>query len=355
MKNLLLRQYQKYPAMQIQDMVKLIYQNEFAGGHLVRNEQDSLSRLEEECRTLTLRTGTLFDTFENIGNGLCRLHLAALPDGTDMATLNRFFVNSANPVRGSVTRFEEKLDVLRQCCMEKTLPYDLGELNDYLAGLKSKGYPPVGHSAAYRAAYAPAYRVVQTVYRDFFDIFTRIETLRKTKEKVYVAIDGGSAAGKTTLAALIQGVYDCNVFHLDNFFLRPWQRTVQRLKEPGGNVDYERFNDEVIAGLKSGRAFEYRAYDCRTQALGAPILASPRKLNIIEGAYSMHPALIGFYDLKIYIQIQKDAQSARIIKRNGKAGYKRFSEEWIPLEDMYFKETNTADMADLLYHISLSR
>ena len=34
--------------MQIQDMVKLIYQNEFAGGHMIKNEKDSMKRLYEE-------------------------------------------------------------------------------------------------------------------------------------------------------------------------------------------------------------------------------------------------------------------------------------------------------------------
>jgi hypothetical protein len=32
LKNILLKQYKLYPKMQIQDMVKLIYQNEFASG-----------------------------------------------------------------------------------------------------------------------------------------------------------------------------------------------------------------------------------------------------------------------------------------------------------------------------------
>ena len=36
-KKALLMQYERYPGMQIADMVKLIYQNEFAGGHLITN------------------------------------------------------------------------------------------------------------------------------------------------------------------------------------------------------------------------------------------------------------------------------------------------------------------------------
>jgi len=81
MKGLLLRQYDLYPKMQIQDMVKLIYQNEFAGGHLIENEKDSLQKLQEECRYWERYSpnGRIpDDAFEEIGNGLCRFHLAAL-------------------------------------------------------------------------------------------------------------------------------------------------------------------------------------------------------------------------------------------------------------------------------------
>lgn len=47
-----------------------------------------------------------------------------------------------------------------------------------------------------------------------------------------VAIEGGSASGKTTLGELLQNVYDCPVFHMDDFFLRPEQRTEARFTQP---------------------------------------------------------------------------------------------------------------------------
>ena len=51
-KALLLKQYDLYPKMQIQHIVKLIYQNEFAGGHLIENEDDSLRKLQDELCSL---------------------------------------------------------------------------------------------------------------------------------------------------------------------------------------------------------------------------------------------------------------------------------------------------------------
>jgi uridine kinase len=136
---------------------------------------------------------------------------------------------------------------------------------------------------------------------------------------------------------------------MDDFFLRPQQRTPQRLKEVGGNVDYERFSDEVIAGLGCGREFSYRKFDCSLQALGGEITVKPKKLNIIEGSYSMHPKLIEAYDLKILLQIDEREQKERILKRSGKTMLERFINEWIPLEDAYLKAFGIKEKSGIVY------
>ncbi len=355
MKSLLLKQYELYPKMQIQDIVKLIYQNEFAGGHLITNEIDSMEHLKEECRSLWQRHSanrkiSIDKVFEEIGNGLCRLHLAALKSGViSLTTVNRFFVSTANSISGSIQSFEEKLDVLRQCCKDRELLFPLNELEVYLHDYRSQGYPPVSHSDNYRAAYSPAYRIVRLEYRDFFEIFCRIDALLKVQNSVKVAIDGNSGAGKSTLAFLISNVYDCNIFHMDNFFLRPEHKTEERLKEVGGNVDYIRFGQEIINGLQSGCEFQYRTYDCRQMTWGQSISVIPKKLNIIEGSYSMHPSLIKNYDLKIFLHINEKEQSLRILKREGAAMQKRFLREWIPLENRYFIDMKIQEQSDLVF------
>ena len=40
-----------------------------------------------------------------------------------------------------------------------------------------------------------------------------------------VAIDGNSASGKTTLSTQLSKLFDCNIFHIDDYFLNPSQRT----------------------------------------------------------------------------------------------------------------------------------
>ena len=103
----------------------------------------------------------------------------------------------------------------------------------------------------------------------------QIDLLLARQDRVIVALDGFCTAGKTTLAARLSETYDCHVIHMDDFFLRPEQRTPQRLAEPGGNVDYERFSEEILIPLKEGRPVTYRPYDCSAQALAQPVTLAP--------------------------------------------------------------------------------
>jgi uridine kinase len=174
-----------------------------------------------------------------------------------------------------------------------------------------------------------------------------IQQLLSEKETVIVAIDGNCTSGKTTLASQLAANYDCNVFHMDDFFLRPEQRTVERFAEIGGNVDYERFNEEVLLPLKSGKPFSYRPFDCSTFQLTNPVTVSPKKLNIIEGTYSLHSYFGDVYDLKILLTITPELQRERILQRPVFL-HKRFFEEWIPMENRYFDGFRIPEKCDLV-------
>lgn len=174
-----------------------------------------------------------------------------------------------------------------------------------------------------------------------------IQQLLCQKETVIVAIDGNCTSGKTTLASQLAANYDCNVFHMDDFFLRPEQRTPERFAEIGGNVDYERFNEEVLLPLKSGKPFSYRPFDCSTFQLTDPVTVRPKKLNIIEGTYSLHPYFGDIYDLKILLTISPELQRYRVLQRPAFL-HKRFFEEWIPMEDKYFDGFGVQLKSDLV-------
>lgn len=173
------------------------------------------------------------------------------------------------------------------------------------------------------------------------------EALRARKPVLRIAIDGRCGAGKTTLAACLQELWDCDVFHMDDFFLRPEQRTEERLREAGGNVDYERFLREVLDPLEEGRVFSYAAYDCKTRSMKPPVTVTPKPIRITEGSYSCHPALWDRYDLHVFLNVDPAEQLRRISLRAG-ADLRVFREKWIPMEEQYFSVCRIAERCELV-------
>ena len=156
--------------------------------------------------------------------------------------------------------------------------------------------------------------------------------------RAVLVIDGDSAAGKTTLAARVAERMDCNLFHMDDFFLPSALRTQARLSEPGGNVDYERFLTQVLTPLLTGEAFAYGAYSC-TDLSTTDIAIAPKPCAVIEGSYALHPRFLSAYKtmraVKVFLRVAADEQIRRIRQRNGEAMLRRFREEWIPMEKRY--------------------
>lgn len=178
------------------------------------------------------------------------------------------------------------------------------------------------------------------------NLLMAIESLMAVTTPV-IAIDGPAAAGKSTLAARLGERYGAQVFHMDDFFLQPHQRSEQRLKAPGGNVDYERFLSQVLLPLQTGAPFDYEAYNCQT-GLMEPRQAQSAPIYIVEGAYALRPDLQPYYDLKVFLDVDPDLQAARILKRNGDRMARRFFQEWIPLETAYFEAFDIRGISDIL-------
>lgn len=188
-------------------------------------------------------------------------------------------------------------------------------------------------------------------YKKLLEVFNRIDNLIKSNESITIAIEGNSSAGKSTLSKFIYSKYNSNLFHMDDFFLRPEQKTKDRLNEVGGNIDYERFNSEVISGIKSKSEFQYQTYNCQTLKLDEVRIVKPKALSIIEGVYSMHPLFIDIYDYKIFLEIDEKTQIDRILKRNGEFMLNRFIDEWIPMENKYFREMDIKDKCDIIIRL----
>ena len=154
---ILIAHAKRYPLMQPTDAVKLIYQNEFGGGHLIRDEQACLNYLRQEYADL--EKDPTAPLYEDIGNGIVRVNLAAVKP-EDLEQLGQNFIASAAKHKGTLDGFLNKLGVLHKLTTAGVFTFDVDALNAYLIEYKAAGYPPVSHSEQYRQAYKPSYRII---------------------------------------------------------------------------------------------------------------------------------------------------------------------------------------------------
>ena len=154
---ILITHAKRYPLMQPTDAVKLIYQNEFGGGHLIRDEEACLNYLRWEYASV--EKNPTAPMHEDIGNGIVRVNLTAVKP-EDLEQLGRDFIRSAAEHTGSMDSFLPKLNVLRHVTREGYFAFSVEALEKYLEEYKKAGYPAVSHSDAFRKAYEPSYRII---------------------------------------------------------------------------------------------------------------------------------------------------------------------------------------------------
>ncbi len=159
----------RYPEMEPTDTVKLLYQSEFGGGHLIADPDACLAYLLAEWeRTPFDATAPLT---EDIGGTMVRVMLSALADRQSVEALGRDFIASAACVHGTMKGFWEKLALLRTVTAEGCFAFSLTALDEYLAAYEKAGCPAVSHSETYRRLYRPAYRVLRR--EDFSGILAK--------------------------------------------------------------------------------------------------------------------------------------------------------------------------------------
>lgn len=183
------------------------------------------------------------------------------------------------------------------------------------------------------------------------DIYALIDSVLDVKPHCVLAIDGRCASGKTTAASKIAEKYSARLIHTDDFFLPLEKRTAERLSEPGGNVDYERFFREVISPLNDA-SLTYGRFDCSKMSISEARTLPLTQLTVIEGAYSMHPYFGDYADISVFFTCIDEVRFLRIEKRNGADKLDVFKKKWIPLEEKYFSHFGIPSRCSVVFDTS---
>lgn len=344
-RELFIEQTRQHPSMEPQDAVKLCYQAAFGAEHLLREEAAVYQYLEKEYGALEPDGSALY---EQIHPRMCRINLAAWKrEGLPLEWLFRMFADTAaDPQESGDGIFRECLDTVGLLAGQGAVPFSVEQWKGFLGTYPLCKPEAVHHSESYREKERPAYRLAGARYITMLPVLKAMADL--PQERKLIAIDGRCASGKTTLTKRLARVTGAGAVHMDDFFLPPELRRPERLEEPGGNVHYERFMEEVLPFVRNPQEFRYRCFDCGAMALGAERTVKEGNIRIVEGAYSCHPAFGDYMGLRVFCHVEPEEQLRRIKERNGEEMLKSFQSMWIPMEERYFHYYRIREQAHLV-------
>ena len=320
--------YKRYPNQEIQDLIKLNYQAILGSGHLINNIEDNYNYLLNEYQSIKYDSTHIL--YEEISDELVRVHLEAIEE-KDLKIYHFFFMKSI-AIKHELNQLLEVLNSIKN-------EDNAQKIDEYI----NLGCPMISHSSSFRKQYHPHYRLMNRMYIPYIELFKKIQD----ESIQFIRIDGMAASGKSTLAYLLSEYFNYQLIHMDDFFLQKHQRTKDRLNEIGGNIDYERFIDQVIIPLNRNEDFTYQIFDCSCMELNDYHSIIHNQGIIIEGSYSLHPKFI-LNSFNVFLEIKDETQKARILNRNGEFLYHKFVNEWIPKENAYFEKFDIRKKVNIL-------
>ena len=159
--HLLGAQLARHPDMQPADVYKLLHLAALGPAHAI-TQGDAETSLLAEIATLPAepQADPLFEVISPDGR-LARVHLRPyLAAGHDPAALARAFAATAAGYEGSVERLAKSCGCLGDLADAGGLPFPRADVEAFMNARRDENWPAVRHSETYRAAHAPAYRVV---------------------------------------------------------------------------------------------------------------------------------------------------------------------------------------------------
>lgn len=332
----LMQQLEKHKSMQPRDIVKMCYQAAFGAEHLLADNEAAKKYFYTEYNLVDAVEGELY---EEISQDVSRADLRAWKaSGMPAEWLFNMFVDSAGVLQGSKEMFLGYIKEAEEVLQSEKVAFTPDEWKGFLTEYQEGGITAVHHSEIYHESEKPAYRIINNKFLKVFQILKKAALLPEKKSVKIIAIDGRAAAGKTTMAELLRVALGAEIIHMDDFFLPPKLRCEARFAEPGGNVHYERFQEEVLPNIANAEDFTYRIFDCSRMDYNGERQVGASAWRIVEGSYSHHPKFGDYADIKVFLDVEPDEQMRRIVTRNGEDMAKIFQSKWIPMEEAYFEK-----------------
>lgn len=142
----------------------------------------------------------------------------------------------------------------------------------------------------------------------------------------------------------------CVIVHMDDFYL-PSQQLIQNKplnKSIGSDFDWERMRYQVLVPLSNNMEANYQRYDWETDQVKEWHIVPIGGIVLIEGVYTIRRELEAFYDIKIWVDCPRHTRLSRGLERDGEGARDRWENDWMVSEDIYVKEHNPEQRADII-------
>jgi len=157
--------YFRYPLMQVQDLYKLIYQAAMGSEHAITDEDSAWARLEQEVVKLNkdVRAPELEDLSPD--GRIVRVNLRPyLLSGGDIERLFKAFMQTSKEFQGDERNLDRYATWAMALVEVNEISLSQGEFAEFFEQRRRGGHSAVHHSAVYKGAYQPAYRIVAQEY-----------------------------------------------------------------------------------------------------------------------------------------------------------------------------------------------
>lgn len=158
-------QARRYPAMQIEDWYKLVFQATMGNEHLMTDSAAVHGYLIHELENIQDSSEEpLLEEISPDGE-VVRLNLRPFKrQNGNHQELFRAMMQTAHAFPKSLERLEQYCRDLEQMAKSGVMAFDATAMQSFFREMREKDFPAVHHSAVYAEKYAPAYRVILKKY-----------------------------------------------------------------------------------------------------------------------------------------------------------------------------------------------
>ena len=190
-----------------------------------------------------------------------------------------------------------------------------------------------------------------------------VEIERRTDHRrapMLIALDGGSGAGKSTVAAMLGQNIHADVVPLDDFFaahIPDWQWEAFSIPERATYVfDWQRLRADALEPLLANQSARWYPFDFAaglrpdgTYALSThSVERQPAPVILLDGAYSASPHIADLVDLAVLIDVSVPERHRRLAARENEPFLQRWHAVWDDVETYYFTEVRPKASFDLV-------